>query len=78
MPAGLLALPALVQMTRGTVYIPIVNVGFNDAVLYPRTVIGTLSHAQVVSLPSGVMEGKGLVSVTVSSQTSHQLSAGSD
>ena len=56
LPAVLLASPALVQMTRGTVYIPIVNVGVNDVVLYPRTVIGTLSHAHVVSLPTGVTE----------------------
>ena len=69
LPAGLLASPALVQLTRGTVYIPIVNVGVNDVVLYPRTVIGTLSYAHVVGQPTGVTELDGQVSATVSSQT---------
>ncbi|KAK0135759.1 Retrovirus-related Pol polyprotein from transposon 17.6 [Merluccius polli] len=68
LPAGLLVSPALVQLSRGTVYIPIVNVGVNDAVLYPHTVIGTVSHAHVVSLPTGVTEGEGQVSATMSSQ----------
>lgn len=69
MPAGLLVSPALVQLTRGTVCIPNINVGVNDAVLYPHTVIDTVSHAHVVSLPTGVTEGKGQVSATMSSQT---------
>lgn len=69
LPAGLLASPALVQLTRGTVYIPIVNVGVNDVVLYPRTVLGMLSHAHVVSLPAGVTEIDGHTSATVSSQS---------
>lgn len=68
LPAGLLVSPALVQLPRGTVCIPIVNVGVNDAVLYPCTVIGTVSHSHVVSLPTGVTEGKGQVSATMLSQ----------
>lgn len=40
LPAGLLVSPALVQLTRGTVFILIVNVGVNDVVLFPHTVIG--------------------------------------
>jgi len=68
LPAGLLASPALVQLVRGTVYVPIVNVGVNDAVLYPHTVIGIVSQAYVVSLPTGVTEGNEQVSATMSSQ----------
>lgn len=33
LPADLLVSPALVQLTRGTVCIPIINAGVNDAVL---------------------------------------------
>lgn len=38
LPVGLLASPALVQVSRGTVYVPVVNVGTNDALFYPRRV----------------------------------------
>ena len=45
LPAGLLASPALVRVEGGTVYIPIVNVGTSDVLLYPRTEVGVLpSH----------------------------------
>lgn len=37
-------------------YIPIVNVGITDVLLYPRTSLGVLSSAQVISLPPGVTE----------------------
>ncbi|KAI3361878.1 hypothetical protein L3Q82_002197 [Scortum barcoo] len=67
LPAGLLASPALVRVNRGTAYIPIVNVGSTDVVLYPRTVVGTLNIVNVVSLPSGVTEVP-LDVATVSSQ----------
>lgn len=67
LPAGLLASPALVSATRGTVYIPIVNVGTEDVVLYPRTVLGTLSHAHLVNSPTGL--GGEVISATVSSHT---------
>ena len=56
LPAGLLASPALVRVEGGTAYIPVVNVGSSDVLLYPRTVVGALSEAHVVSLPSGVKE----------------------
>lgn len=48
-PAGLLASPAIVRVTRDTAYIPIVNVDSTDVLLYPRTIV-------VVSLPTGVTE----------------------
>lgn len=68
LPAGLIASPALVRVVRGTAYIPIVNVGTIDVVLYPRTVLGSLDTVNVVSLPSGVTEVPSSVA-TVSSQT---------
>lgn len=65
LPAGLLASPCFVQAVQGTAYIPVVNVGTNEVVLYPRTCLGTLSPAEVVSLPPGVTEVRS--SATVSS-----------
>ncbi|KAJ7986683.1 hypothetical protein DPEC_G00342440 [Dallia pectoralis] len=56
LPAGLLVSPALVRVVRGTAYIPVVNVGTIDVLLYPRTVVGTLNKVCVVSLPTGVTE----------------------
>lgn len=56
LPSGLLASPALVRVENGTAYVPIVNVGSSDAVLYPRTGVGVLSEVSVVSLPPGVEE----------------------
>lgn len=56
LPPGLLASPALVRVVRGTVYIPVVNVGTVAASLYPHTVIGTLDHVSVASMPVGVDE----------------------
>lgn len=56
LPAGLLASPALVRVERGTACVAIVNVGSSDVLLYPRTVVGTLSEVRMVSLPPGVEE----------------------
>lgn len=67
LPAGLLASPCLVQMVRGTVYVPVVNVGVTEALLYPRLSLGSLTTVQVVSLPSGITEVRS--SATVFSQT---------
>ena len=55
-PAGLLVSPALLRVERGTVYIPVVNVGTSDVLLHPRTEVGALHEVGVVSLPSGVEE----------------------
>lgn len=68
LPGGLLVSPALVRVVRGTVYVPILNVGSTDVVLYPRTAVGTLDHVNVVSLPPGVTEVPSVVA-TASSQT---------
>ena len=68
LPAGLLASPALVQVIRGTAYIPVTNVGSTDVVLYARTVVGTLDAVNVVSLPPGVSEVPSCVAM-LSSQT---------
>lgn len=67
LPAGLLASPGLLCVNRGTVYIPIVNIDVQDVVLSPRTMIGTLSYAHLVSSPQGLQE-EGMAA-TVSSQT---------
>uniref|UniRef100_A0A671VB87 Gypsy retrotransposon integrase-like protein 1 n=1 Tax=Sparus aurata TaxID=8175 RepID=A0A671VB87_SPAAU len=56
LPAGLLASPALVRVEGGTVYIPVINVGTSDVLLYPRTEVGALREVCVVSLPSSVKE----------------------
>ena len=56
LPGGLLVSPALVQVTQGRVYIPVVNVGTTDVVLYPRTRLGQVSTTAIVSLPRGVVE----------------------
>ncbi len=56
LPAGLLASPALIQVIRGTAYVPIVNVGISDVMLYPRSPLGTLDRVLVVSLPPDVAE----------------------
>lgn len=75
LPDGLLASSALVQVNRGTAHVPIVNVGVTDVVLYPRTILGTLSNANVVSLPAGVTESQGTVVGTVSSQAATSVSS---
>lgn len=56
LPGGLLVSPALVQVSNGVVYIPVVNVGTSDSVLYPRTRLGHVDMASVVSLPNNVVE----------------------
>lgn len=56
LPGGLLACPALVQVIGGTSYVPVINVGSTDVVLYPHTIMGTLDGVYVVSLPAGVVE----------------------
>lgn len=67
LPAGLLASACLLTVVRGTVWVPVVNVGTTEVLLYPRTRLGSLSAAQVVSLPAGVTE-VGAAAATVSSQ----------
>lgn len=61
LPAGLLASPALVPVVRGTVYVPLVNVGTADVVLYPTTVIGELREVYLTDLPVGVAEVPSMV-----------------
>ena len=68
LPAGLLVSPCLIQVVRGTVYVPVVNVGTTEILLYPRTSLGVLNAAQVVSLPPGLTEERSTL-VTVSSHT---------
>ena len=74
LPVGVLLSPAMVSVVRGTAYIPVVNVSAMDAILHPRTPIGTLSPAEIVSFPKGITEvavtPKKQVVATVSSQAS--------
>lgn len=56
LPAGLLAVPAVVQVVKGTVYIPVVNVSSMDVRVPLRCALGTLKSVQIVSLPVGVVE----------------------
>ncbi|KAG1930572.1 interleukin-1 receptor accessory protein-like 1-A [Pimephales promelas] len=56
LPSGLLVSPALVRVNCGTVYVPVVNVGTVEVVLYASTVLGTVHHAYMVSLPPDVKE----------------------
>lgn len=68
LPAGLIVSPALVQVVRGTAYIPVVNVGFTDVLLYPHTVVGSLQEVCLVSLPPGIQETPAQLA-TVASQS---------
>ncbi|KAI2665183.1 Branchpoint-bridging protein [Labeo rohita] len=70
LPVGLLAPLALVQVVQGTVYVPIVNVGVTDVMLYRRSIIGTLANVYLVSLPTGVTEV--LVVATVHSHVAEE------
>lgn len=69
LPAGLLLSPALVRVTSGTVYIPVVNVGTADSVLYPRTQLGQVDMASVVSLPNNIVEVRSVTASPARSST---------
>lgn len=56
LPSGLLVSPALVRVEQGTAFIPVVNVGFTRATLYPCRLLGLLVHATVEGLPVGISE----------------------
>lgn len=56
LPEGLLVSPSLVQVIGSSVYVPVVNIGLSDVLLFPRRILGTLSGVHVVSLPAGVTE----------------------
>lgn len=71
--SGLLASPALVRVIRGTVYVPIVNVGTVEVMLRPTMVVGNLREVYVVSLPAGVSEEKPVVATV----QSHSVVGGS-
>ncbi|RVE58875.1 hypothetical protein OJAV_G00198510 [Oryzias javanicus] len=73
LPAGLLASPSLVEVVRGTTYVPIVNVGSMDVSLHPRTLLGTLDTVHVVSLPAGVTEEAAVRSQAVSQTVPAQI-----
>lgn len=53
---GLVTTTCLVQVVRGTTYVPVDNVGTTDMLLYHHIGLGFLSRVQVVSLPKGIQE----------------------
>ncbi|KAL7825810.1 hypothetical protein SRHO_G00335480 [Serrasalmus rhombeus] len=67
LPAGLLVSPCLLSVVRGTVYVPVVNVGTTEMLLHPCVQLGSLSLAYVINLPSGVEEQR-FATATMSSQ----------
>lgn len=60
LPAGLLTSPAMVTVHRGTAYVSVVNVGQEGVKLYPHSALGTLTIAQLITLPAGVTEVPGI------------------
>ncbi len=70
LPAGLLASPSLVQVTGGTVSVPVVNVGTVDVVLYLTTVIGRLREVYLVGLPAGLTVVPSVIAQVASSDAS--------
>lgn len=56
LPAGVLVVPSIVQVVKGTAYVPVLNVSNTDARVPSRCVLGTLKPVQIVSLPAGVVE----------------------
>lgn len=44
------------RVTRGTAYVPVMNVSITDSLLYPHTIVGSLEEVCVVSLPAGITE----------------------
>ena len=72
LPGGLLLAPAMVQITRETAYVPIVNVGEVDCFLPPRITVGALRLAEIVSLPAEVTEVKPTVYQNSMTATSTQ------
>lgn len=77
LPAGLLASPALTRVTRGTVYVPVINVGKTDVMLFRHAVLGTLNSVFIVSLPRGVSEFKS-VSASINLQIPTVLPPGQE
>lgn len=73
LPSGFLASPALIKVIHGTVYVPVVNVGTLDVLLYPRSILGSLNSVLVVSLPTEVVEVQSVAATGV--QGSQVLSA---
>ncbi len=56
LPAGVLVVPAVVHVFKGTVNVPVLNVSNTDARVPSRCALGTLKLAQIVSLPTEVVE----------------------
>ncbi len=61
-------------MSQSTVYVPVINVGKTDVMLFRNSVLGTLHSVFIVSLPRGVSECKS-VSASVNLQMPTVLSS---
>ncbi|KAI2662619.1 Retrovirus-related Pol polyprotein [Labeo rohita] len=68
LPAGVLVVPAVVQVFKCTVYVPVLNVSDTDVRVPSRCALGTLKPAQIVSLPAGIVEVPCSLEATVSMQ----------
>ena len=71
LPAGLLVSTCLIQVVWGKVYVPVVNVGMTEDLLYPRTLLGFLNAAQDVTLPADSTEERS----TLATVSSHAVAA---
>ncbi len=58
------------QVTGGTVSVPVVNVGTVDVVLYPTTVLGRLREVYLVGLPAGLTVAPSVIAQVASSDAS--------
>lgn len=77
LPEGLLVSPALVQVRRGTVLIPVVNVGRTRATLPPRHSVGRLAHVSIEGLPTGITEvvaGPNILTATLQAHSAQTYS----
>lgn len=77
LPEGLLVSPSLLQVFRGTVYVPVVNVGVCTVSLKPCCALGVVSPVEVVSLPSELQEVPCVQEQVVAAVRSHTAQTGS-
>ncbi|KAL7883342.1 hypothetical protein SRHO_G00010000 [Serrasalmus rhombeus] len=77
LPDGLLVSTSLVKVVRGTVHVPVVNVGCTQGVLHPQSPLALLTRVQVISLPAGVTEEVSEQPTVVARMQAHTVQASS-
>ncbi|KAL7841777.1 hypothetical protein SRHO_G00254680 [Serrasalmus rhombeus] len=77
LPDGLLVSTSLVKVVRGTVHVPVVNVGCTQGVLHPQSPLALLTRVQVISLPAGVTEEVSEQPTVVARMRAHTVQASS-